>query len=178
MTVPVINPFKDLGKCFYFPVETTEGFLSGTELAEFTAAPLNKIRRDLLNRPRFYNPNDLTFLKHYMEGKKNKLKILPKEGVSVAITSIHVGPDYKGPLELPPGTECIKIYDLESKDYLGVQVIHYCHRFKGNNQEETSFIPFKNEMRSAHTAVKIEDFGIDEDLIDIEDSFSTLKNYW
>ncbi len=179
-----INPFKGLGKCFYFPLETTEGFLSETELAEFTSAPFNKMRRNLKG-PRAYNPKALTILKQYMEGKRDSLKILdeglnivptmmkiPGKPVNAAITSIHVGPDYKGPLELPSGTEIIKIYDLEGDGYNGVQVIHYEHRFKGKNQKEASFIPFKNEMRSVDTAVKIEDFGIKKELIDVEDPYS------
>ena len=143
--VETVNPLKRLGKCFFYDVEKTEGFLPKTELVEKT--------RIAAQAPGFYN-SSLSFCspQEFLERKNDR-----NNGFPVERTLIFVGKDYRGSLQLPKGTELISVYDLEDKS----QVIIYEHRFSGIETESkfvpSSLVPFANEMRSPDNRIEVED---------------------
>lgn len=143
--VETLNSLKHLGKCFFFDIEKTEGFLPGTELSEDTQIVSKGFGI-------FYNPLLGAELKEYFEDKRERTS--KGKGFLANATIISVGKNYKGPLELPKGTEMITIYDL-NKDRS--QVVLYDHRFRRQDQDKTIFTTFANEMRSPNNRVEIKD---------------------
>lgn len=144
--IETVNPLKRLGKCFFYDVEKTEGFLPKIELVEKTHI--------VAQAPGFYN-SSLSFCspQEFLENKKSN----KNSGFPIERTLIFVGKDYSGSLQLPKGTESISVYDLKDKS----QVIIYEHRFSRIDTESkfvpSSLVPFANEMRSPDNRVEIED---------------------
>jgi hypothetical protein len=142
-----VNTLKDLGKCFFFPVESTKGFLPSDEISEKTELESS------YGFDSFYTPTsgDLSeFVTGRESGKKYKARFL----------GVRIGKDYHGSLDIPKHTESVDIFDLED----GRQVIWYNHWFLEDNGTNYRIFPFANEMRSKDKRVEIQDLVPEEKL--------------
>jgi hypothetical protein len=154
------NPFKGLGKCFYFSLDSP-GFVNDRELPEKSVAK----KYDGFSK---YNPNAEVGIKMFINNQTLRHPMMHAGGFDALESLVHIGKDYKGSLELPKGTEAVQIYETRN----GEQVIHYCHTFKEPRYGATFLVPFTNEFRSIDKRVNIQDLVPDvpeEQLIPFQD---------
>jgi len=161
--VQTINPFKDLGKCFFFPVKTKNGFLP-TRLSEETKLTY------LYGFDSLYSPTQHGRLSEFIENKKVDKKYPGRLFV------IDIGKDYHGSLELPDRTELVEVFNLPD----GNQVIYYYHHLVQKSKKVSKYriIPFANEMRSKDSRLEVADLIPEEtrtfdELVKAEPDFSS-----
>jgi len=138
--IQIINPFKGLGRCFYYSLEqATETRLD------------NETFVSTVDRNASYKPEIHVSLKRFMEGKEDFIKTC---GIDIPATRIYiiVGKNYHGSLVLPKGTQSIEIFDIKKN---GPQVIHYNRNFN-RGYGTVCGVPFANEFRSPDNRIEIE----------------------